>query len=54
MKAILKSDRKVIIDVELHVRWHYLAEHRTECSYRDKEGNIYSDEEIEILEYQGG
>lgn len=57
MKAILKSDRKIILDVELHYQWYYLTyltEHRTEYTYRDAEGVIYRDNEIELIEYQGG
>ena len=38
MKAILKSDRRVVLDVEPLCQWHYLTEHRTEYTYSDKEG----------------
>lgn len=54
MKAILKSDRKIILDVELHMQWYYLSEHRTESTYVDKEGVTYTDDDIELIEYQGG
>ena len=54
MKAILKRDRKVIVDVEPLVKWHYLNERKTVCSYGDKDGNIYYDYELEIIEYYGG
>ena len=53
MKAILKSDRNVILDVELHYQWYYITERRTESTYVDKDGVIYTDNEIELLEYQG-
>ena len=54
MKAILKSDRRVVLDVEPHYQWYYLTEHRTEYTYRDAEGKVYRDNEIELIEYQGG
>ena len=54
MKVILKANRKVILDVELCERWYYLTERKTECLYKDKEGNTYTDDEIEIKEYYGG
>lgn len=54
MKAILKSDRRVVLDVEPLCQWHYLTEHRTEYTYSDKEGKVYRDNEIELIEYQGG
>ncbi|MBO7322575.1 MAG: hypothetical protein J6U51_03205 [Bacteroidales bacterium] len=54
MKAILKSNRKVIVDVEPLVKWLYLNERKTECSYSDKDGNIYYDYELEFIEYYGG
>lgn len=54
MKAILKSDRKTILDVEPLCQWFYLTEHRTEYTYSDKEGKVYRDNEIELVEYQGG
>lgn len=53
MKAILKSDRRVVLDVELLYQWHYLTEHRTEQTYVDKDGLVYTDSEIELVEYQG-
>lgn len=49
MKAILKSNRKVIIDV---APWFVL---RGEQCYRDaKTGKIYLNSELEFVEYQGG
>ena len=54
MKAILKSNRNVILDVELHYEWYYITERRTERTFVDKAGVIYTDNEIELLEYQGG
>ena len=54
MKAILKSDRKTILDVEPLCQWFYLTEGRTEYTYSDKEGKVYRDDEIELVEYQGG
>ena len=54
MKAILKSDRRVVLDVEPLCQWVYITERRTESTYSDKEGKIYRDYEIEIVEYQGG
>ena len=54
MKAILKSDRTVVLDVELLCQWVYITERRTEFTYSDKEGKVYRDNEIEIVEYQGG
>ena len=54
MKAILKSDRRVVLEVELLCQWVYITERRTESTYSDKEGNVYRDYEIEIVEYQGG
>ena len=54
MKAILKSNRKVIVDVKPLIKWHYLNERKTECSYSDKDGNIYYDYELEFIEYYGG
>ena len=54
MKAILKSDRRVVLDVELHYQWYYLSEHRIEQTYVDKDGLVYTDSEIELVEYQGG
>ena len=53
MKAILKSNRNVILDVELHYEWYYITERRTERTFVDKAGVIYTDNEIELLEYQG-
>ena len=53
MKAILKSDRRVVLDVEPLCQWVYITERRTESTYSDKEGNIYRDSEIELVEYQG-
>ena len=50
MEAILRSNRKVIVDVELLVKWHYLNERKTECSYRDKDGNIYCEDELDFEE----
>lgn len=54
MKAILKRDRKVTVDVELWEKWYSLTEHTTECMYKDKNGNTYHDYELEIIEYYGG
>lgn len=54
MKAILKSNRKVIVDVELWEKWYSLTEHTTECMYKDKNGNKYHDYELEFIEYYGG
>lgn len=53
MKAILKSDRRVVLEVEPHYQWHYLTERRTEYSYIDEKGVIYSGDDIELVEYQG-
>ncbi len=53
MKAILKSNRKVIMDVEPHYQWYYITERRTERTYVDKDGVIYTDKEIELIDYQG-
>ena len=54
MKAYLKSDRKVIVDVELWERWYSLTDHKTECMYKDKNGNTYHEEELDFVEYYGG
>ena len=54
MKAILKSDRRVVLEVEPHYQWYYLTERRTEYSYIDEKGVIYSGDDIELVEYQGG
>ena len=54
MKAMLKSDRRVVLDVELHYQWYYMTERRTERTYVDKDGVIYRDDELELIEYQGG
>lgn len=49
MKAILKSNRKVIIDV---APWVIL---RGEKCYKDvKTGKVYLNSELEFVEYQGG
>lgn len=54
MKAILKSDRSVIVDVMPLAKWYYLNKHKTECTYSDKDGNIYHEDELEFVEYYGG
>lgn len=54
MKAYLKTNRKVIVDVVPLAKWHYLNERKTECSYRDKDGNIYHEDELDFVEYYGG
>lgn len=54
MKAILKNNRKVVMDVELWEKWYNLTEHTTECMYKDKNGNTYHDYELEFIEYYGG
>ena len=49
MKAILKSNRKVIVDVEL---W---AEFPSGKVYKDKNGNMtYFEDELDFIEYYGG
>ena len=50
MKAILKSDRKVIIDV----RYMFTDYTMNVDVYQDKNGELYSEHELEMLEYQGG
>jgi hypothetical protein len=54
MKAILKSNRKVIVDVEFYdfivddINGHYKL-------YKERFGdNIYRGNEIEFVEYYGG
>lgn len=53
MKAILKSDRKVIIDVEPWVtRLNTLS--GEPCYVDTKTGVIYLEDKLELVEYQGG
>ena len=54
MKAILKSNRKVILDVELYAKWVYLKEGKAECKYKDKDRNVYHEDELDFVEYYGG
>ena len=50
MKAILKANRKVIVDVELHP---YFADDMD--VYIDKKnGDVYHEDELEFIEYYGG
>lgn len=49
MKAYLKSNRKVIVDVVLLEEWYNL-----EFMYKDKNGNTYHEDELEFKEYYGG
>ena len=50
MKAILKADRKIIVDMELYP---YYADDMD--VYIDKNsGDVYHEEELDWVEYQGG
>ena len=48
MKAILKSNRKVIVDVV------FIGRTKTTKFYKDKNGKVYLEDELEFLEYYGG
>ena len=54
MKARLKSNRKVIVDVEWDKTAEDLLDRVLDGIYRDKNGNIYHVEELEFIEYYGG
>lgn len=52
MKAILKSNRKIIVDVNPYPWWHNWFE---ALFYMDKNTEkIYASEELEFIEYYGG
>lgn len=51
MKAILRNNRKVIVDVEPIC---YFKDEMEYDAYKDKGGNIYFEDEIELKEYYGG
>ena len=48
MKARLKSNRKVIVDVV------FIGETPKVRFYKDKDGKVYPEEELEFIEYYGG
>lgn len=50
MKAILKSNRKVIVDVVplKGISW------KDSCLWQDKKGRVYDKRVIEFVEYYGG
>ena len=48
MKAILKSNRKVIVDVV------YVGRTKNTKFYKDKEGKVYPEDELDFVEYYGG
>lgn len=50
MKAIVKSDRKIIVDIVAQVVDPFLGIN----GYVDKDGKQYRPEEIEFVEYYGG
>ena len=50
MKAILKSDRKVIVDVVAIIVDPLIGIN----GYRDTDGNIYKEDELDWVEYYGG
>lgn len=54
MKARLKINRKVIVDIEWDKTAEDLLDRVLDGIYRDKNGNIYHEEELEFLEYYGG
>ena len=51
MKAILKSNRKVIVDV---IPICYYKNEIEYDAYKDKDGNIYFEDELDCVEYYGG
>lgn len=48
MKARLKSNRKVIVDVA------FIGETPKTKFYKDKEGKVYPEDMLEFKEYYGG
>lgn len=52
MKAILKSNRKVIVDVVEAI--YVKGEEVTECYYDKHTGEIYHEDELDFVEYYGG
>jgi hypothetical protein len=54
MKAILKSNRKVILDIEWDKTAEDMLDRVLDGIYRDKNGNTYHAEELEFIEYYGG
>lgn len=48
MKAILKSDRRIVVEVKCIGRTSKVT------FYMDKDGKLYIDEQLEFIEYQGG
>lgn len=50
MKAILKSNRKIIVDVE-----YYTTFPCSGVTYVEREtGVVFNEDELEFVEYQGG
>ena len=52
MKAILKVNRKVIVDVIPYVT--SFGKRKLNGCYRGKDRKIYFDYELELIEYYGG
>ena len=48
MKAYLKYDRKIIVDVV------YVGRTQKVKFYKDKDGKVYPDDVLEFKEYYGG
>ena len=54
MKAILKSNRNIIVDIDPN--WEKFSidpENNISHYYRGKDGNLYNENEIEMVEYYG-
>lgn len=48
MKAILKSNKKVIVDVV------FIGETTKTKFYKNKDGKVYTEDLLEFIEYYGG
>lgn len=48
MKAILKANRKVILDVT------FIGETTKTKFYKDKDGKVYPEDVLEVKDYYGG
>ena len=51
MKAILRINRKVIVDV---MPVCFFKDEIEYDAYKDKDGNVYFEEELDWVEYYGG